>query len=54
MLPASFLSRQLLTALQTFIKLCQDNINAGIVLDDARELQKVADTFLQAALKRIR
>ncbi len=26
------------TALQTFLKLCQDNINADIVLDDAREM----------------
>lgn len=26
------------TALQTFLKLCQDNINANIVLDDAREM----------------
>lgn len=38
MLPASFLSSQLLTALQTLLKLCQDNINADIVLDAAREM----------------
>ena len=52
MLPASFLSSQLLTALQTLLKLCQDNINAGIVLDDARELQKVADTFFTGSTKK--
>lgn len=33
-----FLSSQLLTALQTILKLCQDNINTDIVLDDAREI----------------